>query len=61
MPHDKAIVCRSNIGLRGLSWDYAAWRYSLISPATAGFRRMDRSSATERGGKDGIAAMDQEP
>ncbi|WP_431914808.1 GTP cyclohydrolase I [Nonomuraea jabiensis] len=30
-------VCRSNIELRVLSCGYAAWRYSLIMPATTGF------------------------
>jgi hypothetical protein len=38
----------SHIELRSLSWGYAAWRYSLITPATTGFRRTDRRSATSR-------------
>jgi hypothetical protein len=38
------------MGLRGLIWGYAAWRYSLITPATTGFRRTDRRSATFRVG-----------
>jgi hypothetical protein len=37
-------VCRSNIGSCGLSWDYAAWWYSLITPAMTGLRRMVRRS-----------------
>ena len=44
------IVCRSNIELRGLSCGYAACRYSLIIPATTGFRRTDRRSVTSRAG-----------
>src|SRR3954452_728163 len=36
------MVCRSNIELRGLSWGYVAWWYSLITPVTTGLRRMDR-------------------
>jgi hypothetical protein len=45
-----AAVYRSNIESRSLSWGYAAWWYSLISPATTGLRRMDRRSATSRTG-----------
>jgi hypothetical protein len=41
---------RSNIELRGLSWDHAAWWYSLITPAAADFRRIYRKSATSRTG-----------
>jgi len=41
-------VSRSNIELRGLSWDYAARWYSLISPVTTGLRRTDRRSATSQ-------------
>lgn len=37
-------VCRSNIGLCGLTYGYAAWWYSLITPATTGLRRMIRGS-----------------
>jgi hypothetical protein len=33
-------VYRSNIELRNLSWGYAAWWYSLITPVTTGLRRM---------------------
>jgi hypothetical protein len=39
-------VCRSNIELRCLSWGYAAWRYSLVTPVTAGLRRMDHRSVS---------------
>jgi hypothetical protein len=38
------IVCRSFIGSCGLSWGYAAWWYSLITPAMTGLRRMVRRS-----------------
>jgi hypothetical protein len=41
-------VCRSNIELPRLNWDYAAWWYSLISPVTTGLRRTDRRSATSQ-------------
>ena len=43
-------VCRSNLELRTLSWGYAAWQYSLITPATTGFRRTDCRSDTSRTG-----------
>jgi putative ABC transport system permease protein len=43
-----AAMCRSTIELRSLIWGYAAGRYSLITPATTGFRRTDRRSATSR-------------
>ena len=43
-------VYRSNIELRGLSWDRAAWWYSLITPAAADFRRIYRKSAASRTG-----------
>lgn len=38
-------VSYSNIELDGLSCGYAAWWYSLMAPATTGFRRTDRMSA----------------
>jgi hypothetical protein len=41
-------VCRSNIELHGLNWDYAAWWYSLMTPVTTGFRRTDRRPTTPR-------------
>jgi hypothetical protein len=44
------VLCCSEIGLRGLIWGYAARWYSLITPATTGFRRTDRRSATSRTG-----------
>ncbi|MFB4308621.1 VirB4 family type IV secretion system protein [Actinomadura sp. GTD37] len=43
------ILYRSIIELGGMSWGYAAWRYSLITPVTTGLRRMDRRSLSSAG------------
>ncbi|GAA4966033.1 hypothetical protein HD597_007001 [Nonomuraea thailandensis] len=50
-------VCRSNIELRGLSCGYAAWRYSLITPVTTGFRWIDRRSSRSVTSQAGCVAM----
>jgi hypothetical protein len=48
-PVNTGTLCRSIIELCGLSWGYAAWWYSLITPVTTGLRRMNLRSFASAG------------